>query len=298
MTAPPDLPADWPLRDHSALVACPPHRWHVQTLGSGPTLLLLHGAGGAAHSWRNLAPLLAQHFRLVMPDLPGHGFTRQGNRSRLGLDGMAEDTARLLRHLGETPVAIVGHSAGAAIALRMAEDMPLRAVIGINAALGQFEGIAGVIFPAMARALALLPFIPTAFSRLSGTPQRVAALIDSTGSRIDARGLDLYRRLVNMPAHVDGTLAMMSQWRLQGLLSRLPGLQPPTLLIAAEDDRTVPPDVSARAASRMPGARLLRLAEGGHLVHESHAAAVAQAVIAFLAATGTPVGRQAPVSGP
>ncbi len=286
MTAPPDLPADWPLRDHSAAVACPPHRWHVQTLGHGPTLLLLHGAGGATHSWRHLAPLLAPRFRLLMPDLPGHGFSRRGNRSRLGLDGMAEDTIRLLHHLGETPQAVVGHSAGAAIALRMAETLPLHAVIGINAALGPFEGIAGVIFPAMARALALIPFIPTAFSRLSGTPQRVAALIDSTGSRIDARGLDLYRRLVANPVHVDGTLAMMSQWQLDGLLARLPALSTPTLLIAAEDDRTVPPDVSARAAARMPDARLLCLTEGGHLVHESHATTVAEAVTAFLSETG------------
>lgn len=282
MTAPPDLPADWPLRDHSTAVACPPHRWHVQTLGVGPTLVMLHGAGGATHSWRHLAPLLAPRYRLVMPDLPGQGFTRSGNRSRLGLDGMAEDTIRLLRQMGETPQAIVGHSAGAAIALRMAETLPLRAVVGINAALGQFEGIAGVIFPAMARALALIPFLPTAFARLSGTPQRVAALIDSTGSRIDAQGFDLYRRLVGAPAHVDGTLAMMSQWRLDGLLSRLPALQTPTLLVAADDDRTVPPGVSARAASRMPRATLLRLPEGGHLVHESHAAGVADAIRGFL----------------
>lgn len=286
MTPPPDLPPDWPLRDHSDTVACPPHRWHVQTLGTGPTVLLLHGAGGATHSWRHLAPLLAPHYRLVMPDLPGQGFTRQGNRSRLGLDGMAEDTIKLLHQMGESPQAIIGHSAGAAIALRMAETLPLRAVIGINAALGQFEGIAGVIFPAIARALALIPFIPTAFARLSGTPQRVAALIDSTGSRIDPHGFDLYRRLVATPSHVDGTLAMMSQWRLQGLLSRLPSLQTPTLLIAAEDDRTVPADVSARAASRMPHARLLRLPEGGHLVYESHAQTIADAAMAFLTETG------------
>jgi magnesium chelatase accessory protein len=247
---------------------------------------MLHGAGGATHSWRNLATLLAPHYRLILPDLPGHGFTRQGNRSRLGLDGMAEDTIRLLRHMNESPQAIVGHSAGAAIALRMAETLPLRAVIGINAALGQFEGIAGVIFPAMARALALIPFVPSAFARLSGTPQRVAALIDSTGSRIDTHGLDLYRRLVATPAHVDGTLAMMAQWRLQGLLSRLPALQAPTLLIAADDDRTVPPDVSARAAAVMPQARLIRLPQGGHLVHESHAHTIADTVAAFLTETG------------
>lgn len=284
MTAPPDLPADWPLRRHSEAVDCPPHRWHVQRLGAGPTLLLLHGAGGATHSFRALAPALAPDFRLVIPDLPGHGYTRPGNRARLGLDAMAEDLARLMARLGETPAAIVGHSAGAAIALRMAETMPLRGVIGINAALGHFEGLAGLVFPAMARALALMPFVPTAFARLAGTPRQVASLITSTGSRIDAAGEDMYRRLVARPDHVEGALGMMSQWRLDGLLARLPALATPTLLIVADDDRTVAPAVSARAAERMPRARLLRLPAGGHLVHESHAAEVDRAIRSFLAA--------------
>ena len=53
------------------MLACPPHRWHVQVLGEGPTVLLLHGAGGATHSWRGLAPLLATDHRVVMLDLPG-----------------------------------------------------------------------------------------------------------------------------------------------------------------------------------------------------------------------------------
>jgi magnesium chelatase accessory protein len=282
MTPPADLPPDWPNRAASDTVACPPHRWHVQRMGTGPTLLLLHGAGGATHSWRNLAPLLAPHFRLLMPDLPGQGFTRQGNRARLGLDGMAEDLQRLLAHLGEAPLAVVGHSAGAAIALRMAESGAFRAVVGINAALGTFEGVAGLVFPAMARILALMPFVPAAFARLSGRRDRVAALIESTGSRIDAPGMDLYHRLVATPAHVDGTLAMMSQWRLDGLLARLPRLQTRALLIVAEDDRTVPAAQSARAAAQMPRATLLRLPEGGHLVHESHAEQVAVAIRGFL----------------
>ena len=58
-----------------AAVARGPIRWHVQRMGAGPALLLLHGTGAATHSWRALAPLLAEHFTVVAPDLPGHGFT-------------------------------------------------------------------------------------------------------------------------------------------------------------------------------------------------------------------------------
>ena len=67
--------ADWPLREASRFVEAGGLRWHVQTLGEGPPALLIHGTAGATHSWRGLAPLLARDFRLVAPDLPGHGFT-------------------------------------------------------------------------------------------------------------------------------------------------------------------------------------------------------------------------------
>ena len=67
---------------------------------------------------------------------------------------MAEDLARLIRQEAWAPMAYIGHSAGAAIALRLAELAPPRAVIGLNAALGQFEGVAGWLFPVMAKLLA------------------------------------------------------------------------------------------------------------------------------------------------
>ena len=55
------IPTDWPHRATSRRIACPPHLWHAQIAGTGPDLLLLHGAGGATHSWRNLMPLLTPH---------------------------------------------------------------------------------------------------------------------------------------------------------------------------------------------------------------------------------------------
>ena len=52
-------PPDWPLQAHSRQVFCAPHRWHVQDIGEGEIVLLLHGAGGSTHSFRDLIPLLA-----------------------------------------------------------------------------------------------------------------------------------------------------------------------------------------------------------------------------------------------
>ncbi len=72
-------------------------RWHVQRMGEGPPLLLIHGTGAATHSWRALLPLLAQHFDVIAPDLPGHGFTQSPPSHRLSLPGMAADVSRLTR---------------------------------------------------------------------------------------------------------------------------------------------------------------------------------------------------------
>lgn len=278
------LPADWPLREHSRRIVSRPHRWHVQDMGAGPDILLIHGAGGAVHSWRHLLPILARDCHAIAPDLPGQGFTQWGTRNRCGLDPMAEDLAHLCAGAGWQPRAVIGHSAGAAIALRLATILPEppRAVIGINAALGGFDGVAGWLFPALARLLALNPAVPHLFARLSGSKGRAASLIASTGSRIDAGGLAAYTRLIGTPRHVDATLAMMAQWRLDRLLADLPKIALPCLFITAAGDRAVPPAVSARAATGMQRAKVVALPEGGHLVHEEAPERVAAEILRFL----------------
>ena len=281
MRAPP-IPADWPYRAASRHIACKPHLWHVQEVGAGPVVLLLHGAGGATHSFRHLIPLLIPQYRIVALDLPGQGLSVLGARGRCGLDPVAEDIAALIHHQGWQPFAIIGHSAGAAIAQRLAEILPLNAVVGINSALGAFEGVEGWLFPVMAKALALTPFVPSLFSKLAGTPTQVRQLIATTGSTLDEEGLALYLHLMQKPAHVSATLAMMAQWNLTPFLRRLKDQKVPSLLLTASNDRAVPPTVSARAAQVMPNATWHDIAGYGHLVHEEAAELVAAPILAFL----------------
>ena len=106
--------ADWPNRDASRFVEVGGLRWHVQLMGAGPTLLLVHGAGAATHSWRALMPLLARRFRVIAPDLPGHGFSDPLKARELSLPGMARALGALLRAMDVSPRVVVGHSAGAA----------------------------------------------------------------------------------------------------------------------------------------------------------------------------------------
>ncbi|MBW4708304.1 alpha/beta fold hydrolase [Roseobacter sp. YSTF-M11] len=280
-------PDDWPNAGFSRQVFSAPHRWHVQETGAGETLLLIHGAGGSTQSFRALFSHLAHTHHVVAIDLPGQGFTQLGARHRCGLEAMAEDIGHLCAQQGWQPVALVGHSAGGAIALKLAQSLlsprgQPPAVIGINPALDTFDGIAGVLFPAIAKMLAAIPFSARIFSAASSTPSRIQALISGTGSKLESDGLALYRMLVADRDHVDATLLMMAQWSLDHLTEELPSLSARTLFITGDQDGAVPPKVSHAAAGRMQNATVVDMAGYGHLVHEEAPGEVARNILHFL----------------
>ncbi|MEI7968248.1 MAG: alpha/beta fold hydrolase BchO [Betaproteobacteria bacterium] len=271
---------DWPNRSASRFVEAAGLRWHVQQLGSGPVVLLVHGTGAATHSWRDLAPLLAREFTVIAVDLPGHGFTDNPGDARLSLPGMARSLAVLLVRLGVAPRVVVGHSAGAAILARMCLDATLAPslFVSLNGALLPLRGLAGRVFSPLARLLALNPLVPRFFTWRAGDPEVVRRLVGSTGSVLDDRGLALYGLLVRDLGHVAGALGMMAHWDLEELERDLPRLRPSLLLVAGERDGTVPPADAVRAARAVPGARTTVLAGLGHLAHEEQPQTVADLI--------------------
>lgn len=273
-----DLPS-WPNAQSSRRIRHRPHDWHVQDTGDGPDMLLLHGAGASTHSWRALLPVLAQTHRVIALDLPGHGFTRVGTKSRLGLETVADDIAALCRAQGWRPGVVVGHSAGAAVALALSQKLdPRPRVVTLNAALDRFDGVAGWLFPAFAKMLALNPFTSVAFTLGGGSAVRARAIISSTGSRLSEEGYGYYARLLSDRAHVDGTLQMMARWNTDALYDRLHEIETPCLMITGARDAAVPPRVSATAATRLPKAMLEELEGLGHLAHEEAPELVSQLI--------------------
>jgi magnesium chelatase accessory protein len=273
--------SDWPNRASSRFVDVGRSRWHVQVLGDGPPILLLHGTGAATHSWRDLAPLLARRFRVVAPDLPRHGFSTAGDDDAMSLPGMGRALQALLSRIDCHPVAAVGHSAGAAVLARMALDhrLPtLRTLLALNGALLPLDGPLRVLSP-VARLLAWMPLVPQTFARRARDPAAVRRLIDGTGSTLDARGIDLYGRLLRDPAHVSGGLAMMANWDLDGLARELARLPCPLHLIVGTGDRTVSPAQADRVAARIPEASVTRLTGLGHLAHEEDPIRVARVIL-------------------
>ncbi|MCJ2140125.1 alpha/beta fold hydrolase BchO [Methylobacterium sp. E-066] len=270
---------DWPHREASRFVEAAGLRWHVQEFGrpEAPVLLLLHGTGAATHSWRGLAPLLAQNFFVIAPDLPGHGFTDPLADADLSLPGMARAVAGLVAALGRSPIVAAGHSAGAAVLARMCLDGAIapRLLAAFNGALAPLPGAASLLFPGMARLLFLNPFTPRIFA---WTADRSAAkrLIEGTGSRLDPQGVDLYRRLFARAGHVRGALGMMANWDLAGLHRALPGLTTRTLLIVGGYDRAILPDTAFTLRDRLPDARVALIRGLGHLAHEEAPERVAE----------------------
>jgi magnesium chelatase accessory protein len=262
--------AGWPNAAASRFVEAGGLRWHVQDMGGGPALLLLHGTGASTHSWGGLAPLLAPRFRVIAPDLPGHGFSAVGPHSSASLPGMARACAALVDALGAAPALVVGHSAGAAILARMCLDGALapRGLVSLNGALLPLRGLAGQIFGPAARLLATLPPVPRLFARRVVSRALVERLIRDTGSRLPDEGVALYHRLLCSPGHVGAALRMMANWDLEGLARQLPQLAPPLFLVACENDRTVPPSQARHLARLLAGARLQLVPGLGHLGHE------------------------------
>lgn len=278
---------DWPQRAWSRFVTAAGVRWHVQVSPArAETVLLVHGTGASSHSWRGLAPLLAEQHRVVSIDLPGHGFTGSLPPGAASLPGIANRLSELLQSLGIVPGWAVGHSAGAAIIARMALDgaMPLRALASINGALLPLPGWSGAVFPPVAKVLAANSLASRLFAWRANDPAAVRRLVASTGSSLDRTGLDLYGRLIGSPAHVAGTLQMMAAWDLDALQRDLYRLDVPLLLLVGQQDRTVAPAEAARVRQFVPAARIEALPGLGHLAHEEKPELVAAALGRFVAA--------------
>lgn len=98
-------------------------RQHIVEAGEGPPVILLHGFPETGYAWRFQIPVLAERYRVIVPDLRGYGETEKPST---GYDkrNMALDIRELMRELDVPKIVLVGHDRGARVATRFAKDFP------------------------------------------------------------------------------------------------------------------------------------------------------------------------------
>jgi pimeloyl-ACP methyl ester carboxylesterase len=88
----------------------------------GAVVLLLHGLTSSTQSWRNVAPTLGDHFRVIAPDARGHGGSEWTRDYSFEL--MRDDVARFMEQVGILAAIVIGHSMGAVTAYDLAATRP------------------------------------------------------------------------------------------------------------------------------------------------------------------------------
>lgn len=267
----------WPNADTSRFVDAAGLRWHVQMAGSGPAIVLLHGSGAATHTWRDVLPLLAKSFTVVAMDLPGHGFTSRPDASRMTLAGMSDAVRELLRVLDVTPHALIGHSAGGAIALWLASEWPDASIVGINAALAPPNALMSFLTPGveLLTQSGLTGFLT---AKLAESDFVFDSLMKSTGSSISREQLALYRAFATSREHAGAVMSMFAGWDLSALARKLPAITNRVSLIVGLRDEWVPASDTARIAKSLTNATLIELRDAGHLAHEEMPARVSEII--------------------
>ena len=101
------------------------------------------------------------------------------------------------------------------------------------------RGILIVLYPLLAKFLAMSPLTVPFFTSLYSSKSQVEKFLNLTGSKISSEGILYYRKLISDKKHVEGTLAMMSQWNLNQLILRWKQIEIPICLIVGENDNIV-----------------------------------------------------------
>ena len=256
-------------------------------------MLLLHGTGSGNFSWRGLLPLLAEHFTVVAPDLPGHAFTSRGPKDALSLTGMSAGLCALMVQLNLRPQVLVGHSAGAAIAAHMAlhhTNLTRHStLIGLNPAWLPLPGLASWVLGPAAKLAELNPLSAWVTAKLASQPGAVSKWLQSTGSTLDTQGLDLYRRVLSDSGHVHGVLSMMAAWRLKPLAEQLHEIRNPLYLAIGTQDHMVPPAMAHEVCRLVPQAELTLQMGLGHLAHEQDPEGTAQQIVRWCVSSNASV---------
>jgi 3-oxoadipate enol-lactonase len=245
---------------------------YFRECGSGPPLLLIHGRLATGVMFEPVADALAQHRRLIVPDLRGSGQSRH-LPPPFSAKQQAQDLARLLDRLEIRSVDVLGYSHGGAIAQQFALDYPAR-VSRLVLACTYAHNMVTMRERAEARVAPLL-------IRLLGM-RRLATHVLALGMR--QMPPERAKGIVDMIANQDRDV-MISTWKEAMAFDSRPRLKEincPTLIIAGANDNAVPMHHPAMLHEGIKGSQLVVIEQADHAMIWTYPERLVQAVDAFL----------------
>ncbi len=252
---------------------------HVDTVGHGSPLVLLHGWAMHSDMWGPLLPRLAQRFRVHAVDLPGHGHSAPPRE--FTLDGVVAALASRL--VADTrPLTVLGWSLGGLVAMRWAQLEPAR--IGrlvLVATSPRF--VAGDDWPHAMSHETLARFGDELHVAWKLTLQRFLAL-QMQGSEhgratLAALKSGIFARGEPSPKALFGALALIRSADMRGEVG---DIAQPALVVSGARDTLAPPEAGRWLADHLPDARFAPIAGAAHVPFLSHAEAFGAALDPFL----------------
>ena len=256
--------------------------------GTGETLLLVHGMAGSSQTWRELIPQLAEHYRVIAPDLLGHGLSDKPN-SDYTLGGYAVWLRDFMDALGVPRATVVGQSLGAGIAMQFAyqhrqrcERLILIGGSGLETELSLPLRLlsapgAELVLPMVAPVRDVAKMVGAVLFS-AGLPPAGKELWNTYTSLSDGASRAAFLRAARSVVDYRGqAVHAMSQLHIAAQL--------PVLLIWGERDWVVPVSHGHAAHRAMPGSRLTVLADAGHFPHVQAPDAVATVLRDFVDTT-------------
>lgn len=256
---------------------------YLREEGEGPPLLLLHGFPFTHHSFRAVMEPLARRYRVLALDLPGFGDSDRPPAFAYDVVAYADALAALMRDLGATPAAAVGHGFGAVVAVAMAVLHPgtLRRLVLVSPDL-QVQPL-----PILARLASRDGLIGEWLFKLSFTRERLARRLrrDVYGdpATADDELVDRMWEPLARPGGLEAARRLVATMASMEPIAELPPrLACPSLVVSGENDRIVAPQRARQLAAEMPGSRAVTIAGCGHCPHEERPSQFLEAVMPFL----------------
>ena len=259
---------------------------------SAPVMLLLHGFPSSSHMFRDLIPLLAAHYRVIAPDLPGFGFTEvpEARGYSYSFDNLAITMEHFVDALKLTRYALYVFDYGAPVGFRLAVAQPQRVSTLVSQNGNAYlEGLGDAWAPIRAYwaepTAANREVIRNAVLSLEGTRYQYLHGVERP-ERVAPESWMLDLLLMQRPGNDDIQLDLFLDYRNNLTLypqfqAFFKAAQVPTLVIWGKHDPFfIPPGAHAYKTDN-PNA-VVELLDTGHFALETHAEHIAQRILAVL----------------